>query len=63
MLAAKAPSLCDVHVMNFSYRPHKPSKFKIIVVPYLSYGWEIAPLVSFENIHDMSVIEHCGRPL
>lgn len=62
--AAKVKWVCPIDAINFSFTP---AMFRKSGVPaprhFHAAGWETAPVVDFSNIHDMSIIEHCGRPL
>jgi hypothetical protein len=54
-------NLCDVAVMNFSFRPSQhQTKAKIISIPFGDPAWEHCPLVLFKRAED---VENCGRPL
>lgn len=62
--SAKATHFFEASVINFSFRPKRVRAVKEFHVKrYLSDGWEQSALVEFENCHDVSLIEHCGRPL
>jgi len=67
MMAAEATNVkwvCPIEAINFSFTPRMFRKQGApLARQFGSVGWESSPVVHFPNIHDMSLIEHCGRPL
>jgi len=62
--SVRASWLCNLQAINFSFTPSQFRKTGPPKAPrFLSAGWKTAPVVFFSNIHDMTVIENCGRSL